>query len=623
VAALRLPFLSLVALASIAHAVPAPPSLSILTQPDGTGFLARQWGDEWAHGWETEAGYSIVRDPAGGWTYGALGADGELVATASVVGVDPPPAGLLPHLRPITPQPPQYRIHPARPLVPRGTWNLPVLLVGFPDRVSTTTPQEFEQRLFGTGTHSLRDYYAEVSYNQFIIASGPSGIGGWYQATRGHDYYGEDAPGTNHDRPERVAQLVTEAVAQAEASGFDFSAYDNDGDCVVDSVVVVYQGSVDAPNTIWPSFATIPSYRTQTPCGTGYLRIGPYTIQSERGSDDALNTVGVFAHELGHALGLPDLYDVDYSSAGVGNWSVMGTGCWMGVLHPGDRPVHLDPWSKAWLGWLQPDIVAPGRWPVDLSPVETTPLAYQLRDTDAAGEYFLVENREPMGFDVALPGAGLLIWHVAAGSNWDECYPGGPSCLQHHYGVAVVQADGQWQLERNLGRGDAGDPFPGVSDTRFFDATSVPAARLYRGTDSGVSVTEIGDPGTDMRATLIVAFPTVTPTRAPSSTPIAARTPTPTSTPTATRTHVATPIMPPTSCTGDCDGSGEVTITELLTLVRMAAGSGGSCAAGDANHDGQVTIDEVLEAVHHAVTGCAGARSLPRVAASASPPPAR
>jgi M6 family metalloprotease-like protein len=152
------------------------------------------------------------------------------------------------------------------------------LLVTFPDRVPSSTPEDFERRLFGTNTYSLHDYYGEVSSGQFTVAAGPSGIGGWYRAPHAHDYYGEDEPGTNHDRMERVAELVFEAVAQAEASGFDFAAYDNDGDCQVDAVVVVYQGSFNAPNTIWPHYAEIPSYRTHVRCGTGYLTLGPYTI---------------------------------------------------------------------------------------------------------------------------------------------------------------------------------------------------------------------------------------------------------------------------------------------------------------------------------------------------------
>ena len=51
-----------VALATPVLAVQASPELVWLEQPDGTRFEARQWGDEWLHGWETVEGYSIAHD---------------------------------------------------------------------------------------------------------------------------------------------------------------------------------------------------------------------------------------------------------------------------------------------------------------------------------------------------------------------------------------------------------------------------------------------------------------------------------------------------------------------------------------------------------------------------------
>ena len=72
-------------------------------------------------------------------------------------------------------------------------------------------------------------------------------------------------------------------------------------------------------------------------------------------------------------------------------------------------------------------------------------------------------------------------------------------------------------------------------------------------------------------------------------------------------TFGATPLPTPgptAGCVGDCDTSGDVTITELVTMVNLALGSGGSCAAADANQDGAVTIDEIVRAVNGALFGC-------------------
>jgi len=80
--------------------VPAHPGPVKLEQPDGKEFLARQWGDERLHGWETADGYAIVKDgETGFWCYAEKAEDGSLVSTG-VRADGPPPAGLPKGLRP-------------------------------------------------------------------------------------------------------------------------------------------------------------------------------------------------------------------------------------------------------------------------------------------------------------------------------------------------------------------------------------------------------------------------------------------------------------------------------------------------------------------------------------------
>ena len=84
-------------------AVPAAPNQHTLNQPDGSQFKARQWGDEWNHGWETLDGYSIVRDAcSGSWRFATTQAEGKLVATDVLVGSNKlPPPNTPKHLRPV------------------------------------------------------------------------------------------------------------------------------------------------------------------------------------------------------------------------------------------------------------------------------------------------------------------------------------------------------------------------------------------------------------------------------------------------------------------------------------------------------------------------------------------
>jgi len=59
-------------------------------------------------------------------------------------------------------------------------------------------------------------------------------------------------------------------------------------------------------------------------------------------------------------------------------------------------------------------------------------------------------------------------------------------------------------------------------------------------------------------------------------------------------------------CVGSCNGDGEVTIDELLTMVNITLGSAAlsACEPGDANRDGEITVNEIIAAVNNALDGC-------------------
>ena len=75
--------------------------------------------------------------------------------------------------------------------------------------------------------------------------------------------------------------------------------------------------------------------------------------------------MGVYAHEFGHILGLPDLYDYGYESEGVGAWTVMAGGSWARypnyLQYNGNTPVHLDAWDKYFAGLVEPQEVSMAR----------------------------------------------------------------------------------------------------------------------------------------------------------------------------------------------------------------------------------------------------------------------
>ncbi|MBI3783512.1 MAG: hypothetical protein HY270_08930 [Deltaproteobacteria bacterium] len=103
-------------------------------------------------------------------------------------------------------------------------------------------------------------------------------------------------------------------------------------------------------------------------------------------------------------------------------------------------------------------------------------------------------------------------------------------------------------------------------------------------------------------------------TEMPSTTPSFTQTAPPTRTPSATPPPTAStiPSLPPTStatplpCPGDCDGSTEVTVDEIIRLVNIALGAADleTCRAGDLDHSGEITVDEIIMAVNSALNGC-------------------
>jgi hypothetical protein len=98
--------------------------------------------------------------------------------------------------------------------------------------------------------------------------------------------------------------------------------------------------------------------------------------------------------------------------------------------------------------------------------------------------------------------------------------------------------------------------------------------------------------------------PTGTPTRTPTDGPV-----TPTLTPTQadmTPTEALATATPVPTCPGDCDGSGNVTVDEIVTAVNIALGMVdlSQCPAADDDRSGSVTVDELVRAVTAALNGC-------------------
>ncbi|HYU06609.1 MAG TPA: M6 family metalloprotease domain-containing protein [Thermoplasmata archaeon] len=415
----------------------------------------------------------------------------------SPAGADPP-RDSRPHLMPPEPGaqvwPSATRqgdpMLPPGPAQTTGTVRILVLLVQFTDVPATQTPA-FVDGVFNDaspGAKSMHAYYSEVSIGTLTIQA--TVIATWFQSVHPMSDYGADGSSPPDDANGPIYRLVTETVRLADPM-VDFSAFDADADGVVDHITIVHAGAGQegggSSDLIWShrwaaldADPTVPGSQSLMADG---VQIYGYTMVGED------SPVGVVAHEFGHDLGLPDLYDTDGSSDGAGIWDIMAGGSWNGAP-AGTSPADMSAWSRIRLGWIAPTEVTTALIDTSVAQVETSGKAFRLSIPGASSsEYFLIENRESVGFDAALPGSGLLIWHVDDSLSSND--------VDTHRRLDLVEADEGLTGDHPT---DAGDPW---HDTKTgWGPDTNPDSRAYSGSDTGWRVRDISASGATMTATI-------------------------------------------------------------------------------------------------------------------------
>ncbi len=442
----------LILLIGNASAVPANSEAFALEQPDGTGFLARQIGDEVYNHIETIDGYTIIKDKGGWWTYSDKNTKGLLISSKNVVGKsDPNKLGFSKHSKD-TPNYPKKMTQDLKQedntnsaiskkgdlqiksMEVKGIRNVLVILLNFSNdaRIDPInhTPSYYTNLLFGNTKGSMNDYFNEVSEGQLTIQGTVAG-NKWYTVAEPYVYWGGDDDGNsangdidnvrdtdgdyiiNDDANENINGLAREALDLVD-NDVDFSNFDNnlDGYITPDELIIIIihagydqaDGTVGSPTDIW-------SHAWDT--GTWQIHDGVnltfYNMDSEN------SPMGTFAHETAHSLGLPDLYDsdngIDYGEV-IGDWELMDLGSFN---NGGKTPSYPSAWSRAKMGWINPEIIT-AQTTVSIHQAETIqtddPEAYRVNINE--NEYFLIENRQNTigSYDQYIPESGVLIYHI-------------------------------------------------------------------------------------------------------------------------------------------------------------------------------------------------------------------
>ncbi len=489
-------------------AIPAYPFPVEYKQPDGTVVTVQLRGDEFIRNAYSVDGYTLMLNSEGGYEYAILDAQQNLTPSG-VLAQDMAErsfqaqqflgrvqkglsysAEQMSMLKQIEAM--KKKEAAAKKAFPTsGSRKLVCVLIGFQDLKFTKTKKDFDnlfnQVNYSTGgaSGSVKDYYAENSHGKLDLSVT---VAGPYVAANKMSYYGGNNVNNNDANPRALA---SEAVKLADAD-VDYADFDNDGDGSVDGIYVIYAGYGEeagaSSDAIWAHAWSFPTVILDG------KRLNRYSCSAElrgnRGS--GISRIGVICHEFGHVLGAPDYYDTNYGTggrfSGTGSWDIMAGGSWN---NGGATPAHHNVYTKVKIyNWATAKVLS-SKQKVTLKNVVDNNTGFYQINTKTKGEYFIIENRQQKGFDLKIPGHGMMIYHVhsgvgAVGNSINATYP------QRMYPVCASASEDPNSSPSSYGSINSGGcPFPGTSKGGSFTDTSTPSSKSWAKENTEKPITNI------------------------------------------------------------------------------------------------------------------------------------
>lgn len=493
------------------EAAPRWGDIESLEQPDGTPIDVRVFGDEFYARVEGLDGLTLIRDPATRFVcYASLSADSSKLLSTGVAYrgrqgaalAKPAAATGLPAGLDIKRAARQARRAAAAaelgvdlPSASLGKWAASAtaatatapdsvrrvvglfLLVDFPDAKANFTKAELEElgnkvgfnRFSNAG--SVRDYYLDISHGKLDYSLL---VTDYYTAKNNKAYYDRD------DGYAGAYELIKEALVGLDAMGFDYSTLTTSGtNKTVVAVNVLYAGSSGSTwgQGIWPHRGTVSATTVDGVRLSGY--------QMSNIGTSSMN-IGTIIHENGHMLfGWPDLYDYDSDSRGTGAFCVMSG-------QNAKNPQPPNPYFRSTQKWdTLVDLRAATNGLIKVT--ANASRAYKWGNPAVSGEQFVIENVARKGRWANMPDDGLAIWHIdTRGDNsWQDM------TLSRHYRVSIEQADGRFDLEKNVNGGGANDLYHTGNKVAFGNAT-LPDSKWWDGGTSGLEIEGISALGDTM-----------------------------------------------------------------------------------------------------------------------------
>ena len=517
-------FLTLAAmfmLAASAFAVPAKRVKRQVQQPDGSVLTVMLRGDENFHYTSTEDGQPLVQRADGAYCYATLDSNGKLTASAQVAhDVESRGAAELSFLNYYTAESQKVRSlgmerakqrnarrmarlanrgvvdasgKPVRRVMAGATGGEGigvtgkrkglVILVNFKDKKmqSKHTQAEWNDYFNKVGYNkygnngSVHDYFYAQSYGKLDLEFDV--IGPVTVSKNMASYGANDAQGNDID----PAGMIKEACELAYAKEkMDMSQYDWDGDGAVDQVYVIYAGYGEAAggekNTIWPHEWDIQSGGYSLVLGGQRIRTYACSSELNGGYGTDISGIGTACHEFSHCMGIPDFYDTAGGGCfGMDAWDLMDYGSYGG---DGYEPTGYNTYEKWVSGWIEPTILTEPCYIKNMKPLSDAPEACVVFNEANKNEYYIFENRQLKGTDVALPNHGMLVIHV----DYDQkvWFDNEVNNTSNHQRFTVVPADNKLTSETVTG-----DTYPGTTKSTELTDTSKPAATLFNANSDG------------------------------------------------------------------------------------------------------------------------------------------
>jgi len=410
---------------SVAMAVPAEKRWHTYTLPDGTKMELMLTGDEHGHWFKARDGrcYDIQTDitRSGGFEIRPL-SDNELQQRKAQAAERRAAANVS-----------RSNLAPSHPRTHAPSMKTPThytgerkglfILVEFPEQpfsrpdIKTVYDSICNYRNYRTPPYcgSVHDYFYEQSDGQFDLTFD---IVGPIMAEHNEGYYGTNGSMGGIDG--MVQALVIQAVNEV-ADSVDFTQYDWDGDGEADQVFLLYAGYGEAQGgpswTIWPCEGRLSKQGgvRDLPVVDG-ITIDTFACSCElQGkSGTQIDGIGTICHEFTHCLGFPDFYNAsDFNDFCMDVFDVMDYGAYNGNTY---CPSGYTGYERWYCGWREPVELTEAQHIADWQPLVNEGETFILYNEGNHDEYYLLENRQYVGFDSCLYSHGLVVTHV----DYDE-----------------------------------------------------------------------------------------------------------------------------------------------------------------------------------------------------------